>query len=359
VSRTQFFLLFFSIVFTIFLLLQAYAFRRYAQWIRRAFVHSTLRTWRAAGWILFSGGNLLIVLAVVFRSRFFSDNPVAQRIISYSSGLYFSSIITAALILLVRDVIRLVLFWVRRGIRLISQLAQGESTTVVPEEEPPVDVHRRGLIRSGGLAVLGATFGAPVLSAFTQVHDYRIIRRTLIFPNLPSGLRGFTMAQVSDIHAGVYMSESDIKEIVDLTNSLKAEVLFVTGDFVDSSDDQIPSLRTTLNKLQAEYGVFGCLGNHDHFATAALVSAAMEDAGIRMLNNAHHTLSVNGERLSIVGVDDAGSGIRNFARMDEAVAGLEPESFKILMSHHPDFFQAARRAGMDLTLAGHTHGGQV
>jgi hypothetical protein len=150
-----------------------------------------------------------------------------------------------------------------------------------------------------------------------------------------------------------------MEEIFEIVNSLQADLIVLTGDFVDSNDHEIEPLAKALPLLKAEYGVLGCLGNHDHFATAERVATAIEQSGVVLLNNAHYSFSICSEKLSFVGVDDAGRGTRYFARLDEAVKGLEPESFKIMLTHQPRFFPQARRAGMDLTLAGHTHGGQV
>jgi len=115
----------------------------------------------------------------------------------------------------------------------------------------------------------------------------------------------------------------------------------------------------SIDTLKAELGVWGCLGNHDHFATAEKVNDALVRRNVRMLNNAHETVTVNGDSFELIGVDDYGAGWRNFANPDAAFAGLRPDSFKILMTHRPDFFDIARKANIDLSLAGHTHGGQV
>jgi len=78
-----------------------------------------------------------------------------------------------------------------------------------------------------------------------------------------------------------------------------------------------------------------------------------------MLDNANRTLTINGEKFSMIGVDDAGYGRSNFANLDEALKGADPQMFRILLSHRPEFFPHAKKAGIDLTLSGHTHGGQV
>jgi hypothetical protein len=155
------------------------------------------------------------------------------------------------------------------------------------------------------------------------------------------------------------MTEDHMMEIVDLTNSLHANIVALTGDHVDSSDVEIPFVRNAMGMLKSDYGIYGCLGNHDHFATAEKVTAALEQVGIVMLDNTNRSLSVNGERLSMLGVDDAGRGRSDFARLDDALKGVEPQTFKVLLSHRPEFFPHAKKADIDLTLAGHTHGGQV
>jgi predicted MPP superfamily phosphohydrolase len=155
------------------------------------------------------------------------------------------------------------------------------------------------------------------------------------------------------------MTEGDMRQIFEIVNSLHPQLTLLTGDQVDNADSQIPPLHRALEVLKAEYGVFGVLGNHDHYANAERVAAAMRDRSVTVLSNEHRTLNVNGERLSLVGIDDAGNGARNFADIDAATENLSPEGFRIFLSHRPDTFATARAHGMHLSLAGHTHGGQV
>jgi hypothetical protein len=207
--------------------------------------------------------------------------------------------------------------------------------------------------------MLGATFGTPLISALLTSHEYTVKRVPLVFPNLPSGLNGLTVAQFSDVHSGVYMTEKQIFEIVELVNSLHPNIIVHTGDHVDNADNQIAAIVAPTRALKADYGVFGVLGNHDHFATAEKVSAALGQTGLQLLNNASRSLTINGERLSIIGVDDF-SRTNNFARLEDAVRGVNPDSFKLFLSHRPEFFdQASAKTDFDLMLAGHTHGGQV
>ncbi|NIR52643.1 MAG: hypothetical protein GWN61_12420 [candidate division Zixibacteria bacterium] len=155
------------------------------------------------------------------------------------------------------------------------------------------------------------------------------------------------------------MTENQIREIWEMINSLHPQIVLLTGDFVDSSDAEIPAVYNSIKVLKSEFGVFGALGNHDHYATAEKVNNALQQRGVMMLNNSHQTLNINNESLSIVGVDDPGYGYSNYADIEKATHGLSPQSFKILLAHRPTFFPTAQKYGMDLTLSGHTHGGQI
>jgi predicted MPP superfamily phosphohydrolase len=233
------------------------------------------------------------------------------------------------------------------------------STSVDSHPPTELSLRRRQLLKFGGATVAGIAIGTPLMSSIASARDYQITKVPLSFANLPVGLHGLTIAQLSDVHSGIYMTEDHMMEIVELANSLHANIIALTGDHVDSSDREIPAVREAMRMLKSDYGIYGCLGNHDHFATAEKVSAALQQIGVVMLDNANRTLRINGERFSLIGVDDAGHGRSNFARLDDGLRGVDPQAFKILLSHRPEFFAQAKKAGMDLTLAGHTHGGQV
>ena len=358
-SRFLIFPIFFVVIYSIVALLQWYEYRAYRGWVLRAFSAERQKSFLKRAWIVLAAGNTLFVLQLVARGMDMYAQPVIQFIVIYPAGIYFAAIVFGFLILLATDLLRFLSFWLRHAARLARQLARVESTSVNPYRSEETSRQRRQLLKLSGATVLGVTFGTPLISTIASPHDYRITRIPLSFRNLPGGLQGLTIAQVSDVHSGIYMTKDHMMEIVELTNALHAQLVVLTGDHVDSSDIQIPSVRDAMKRLKSEYGIYGCLGNHDHFATAEKVSAALQQVGIVMLDNANRALRINGETLSMIGVDDAGYGRSNFARLDEAVKGVDPETFRILLSHRPEFFPHATTAGIDLTLAGHTHGGQI
>jgi uncharacterized protein len=352
-------LIFIGVILLIFGAMQYYEYRTVRRWMHRAFAPDRRQQIHRYLLISLGIGNLLLVFQLVLRGNNAYEMPFLQYTIVFPAGIFFAAVILGFLIILVKDIVRLVLFWIRRGMSLLEKLGKSESTTVDPATEAGLSVRRREFLKLSGTATLAATFGAPFISAIASPRDYRINRVLLSFPDLPAGLHGLTIAQISDVHSGIYMTESHMMEIMEIANSLHANIVALTGDHVDNSDLQIPPVCNAMKGLKSDYGVFGCLGNHDHFATAEKVSEALQQVNVVMLDNAHRTLVINGEKISLVGVDDAGHDSSNFACLEDAVRGLDAETFKVLLSHRPEFFSKAKAAGMDLTLAGHTHGGQV
>ena len=311
-------------------------------------------------------GAILIIAntAVVFRLFWIRaggyDTTFAQSVI-YFSGVFTAMNLTALLLLILQRVFVFIghIFNKIRGllVKFSSQNKRQPQTKTLAENR--FDPERRRFLLFGGKTLAAASFGVPVIGALSTSRDYRVNRVPLYFANLPVGLEGLTIAQISDIHSGAFMTEHQIREIFEIVNSLHPNVIAMTGDFIDTSNGEIPAIHKTAGMLRSDYGIYGCLGNHDHFASINKVSAALRQKNVRMLNNAHESLMINDELVSIIGVDDAGRGFADYADLKTAMENIPSDSFKILLSHRPAFFPQAQQAGIDLTLSGHTHGGQV
>ncbi|HWP82442.1 MAG TPA: metallophosphoesterase [Bacteroidota bacterium] len=350
-QQTGLFLLFFGIIYSLFGLMLWYLYVSFRNWLAAAFDTLTAHQLRRLGlWIIIVGSSLLVSRPVLGWLGF-SHHPVAQVLVVYPAGFFFGAVVLGFVLLSLRDFLSFLASIVLTPFR--RQKAASRSTTNL------FDPARRRFLKTTGLTTAGVIGATPILSSILTSRDYTIVRLPLSFPNLPPRLNGFTIAQVSDLHSGPFMTQRQMEEIFEIVNSLNANLIVLTGDFVDSNDHEIEPLSKALGMLRAEFGMLGCLGNHDHFATPEKVASAIQQRNITLLKNSHRTLSVNGEKLTVVGVDDAGRGVRYYARLADAVRGLDWESFKIMLTHQPRFFPQARKAGMDLTLAGHTHGGQV
>lgn len=220
--------------------------------------------------------------------------------------------------------------------------------------QPEVGTSRRAFLQAAGAFSLGAPLILTGYGALKTARDYKVKRVELSFKNLPLALDGFTIAQISDIHSGTFMNENEMIAIREIMDAQHPQVAVMTGDFVDTSSREIEPVARVFSKIKTDYGIFGCMGNHDLFDNYRVVSAAMKDSGIVMLENGNKTLRVNGDNLNLVGVNDS-----RLADLSTALDGIDPDGFKVLLAHRPEFFPQSFQSGIDLQLSGHTHGGQL
>ncbi len=355
-SRSLQFFLFFSTILTIVGLMQWYLYVSYRRWITHVAPDRAGRWLRRAKIVLLVG-NLFFLLSFFGRSLGLFEISWLRVLVVYPAGMWFGSVLLGFIVVVMKDLGRLIVASTRRVVEVLRRLVATDSTTPAMAVQP-ADPNRRLFFKVAGTTTIGMIAATPVAASFATARDYQIRRIPLFFPNLPSELDGFTLAQISDLHSGIYMSRSDMQNIFEITNGLDPQLTVITGDLVDTNDSEIPPLHEALKMLKADRGVVAVLGNHDHFATGDRVAAAVRESGVRVLRNAHEVLQVDGARLSLVGVDDP-SPRRNFANIPAAMDGLDPESFKVMLVHQPRLWPEAKSVGIDLTLVGHTHGGQI
>jgi predicted MPP superfamily phosphohydrolase len=172
-------------------------------------------------------------------------------------------------------------------------------------------------------------------------------------PGLPRAFDGFTILQLSDLH--VEMSQEAMKRVPALLREASYDICVLTGDYRGAASGPFDAALAGVAQVRACLNgpVYGVLGNHD----TVRMLPGLEAMGIRMLMNESETIERAGERLHLVGIDDA-----HFYRMDnieKATAGILHDEFSILLSHTPEIYQQAAHAGFNLLLSGHTHGGQI
>lgn len=171
---------------------------------------------------------------------------------------------------------------------------------------------------------------------------------------------GLTIAHLSDLHCGPYISAQHIRRTVAQTNHLQPDLVVITGDFASKDALYIPICADELQALHARYGIFACMGNHDHWlsAGAKMVIESLQKAGITVLCNAAQPLSSKPETVWIAAVDDMLARQHDLERAMDTVPNDAPV---ILLAHEPDLAdQAAQHAKqIVLQLSGHSHGGQI
>ncbi|WP_407421426.1 metallophosphoesterase [Methanobrevibacter sp.] len=167
----------------------------------------------------------------------------------------------------------------------------------------------------------------------------------------------FRILNLTDIHLGQWINPEYLSELVDYVNTLNIDLITLTGDYFSYVlKDYEESLEESLKKLEAPYGKFGVLGNHDHWMDASKIRDIFKNSGIVDLSNDVVTLRKDEDRLNICGVDSCTVCADN---LDKVIAKMPEDIPSILLAHEPDFAKESSQTNkFDLQISGHSHGGQ-
>jgi len=223
-------------------------------------------------------------------------------------------------------------------------------------QQEPADGRRR-FLRTAARAVTLAPAAVAGFGVAIGRSQYRVTEVAVPIANLHPDLNGLRIVQISDVHLGPFLSESEFARVIDMANETKAQVAVATGDLISQAGDPLNHALRQLARLRSDTGIFGCHGNHEHYA-GALHYCTMEGKrlGIEFLRHGAWDLKFGQGHLRLVGVDYQ-SVLHPYLQGTDRL--IRRDATNLLLSHNPDVFPVARRQGFDLTLAGHTHGGQV
>ena len=223
--------------------------------------------------------------------------------------------------------------------------------------------------------VVGAIPFASIMYSITKGRfKFTVNKNTVPIKDLPSGLENLKIIQLSDIHLGNFNRKYDLLEgVVDHINHLNADLIFITGDLVNNFAAETKGWDTVFSKLKANYGKYAVLGNHDYgdysdwkspalkVANFEKIKKAYANFGFELLLNANTTLTINGDKISIIGVENWGHPpFPRYGKLNKAMQGTLANT-KLLLTHDPDHWEAEilKHTNIDLSLSGHTHGMQV
>jgi uncharacterized protein len=216
---------------------------------------------------------------------------------------------------------------------------------------------RRQFIKLSAASTVAVGLGGLGLGMWlrTQVDVSRV---NVNLPRLPEEFNGLTIAHLSDIHYGPFISADYLHRCVEIANSLNPDLVALTGDFTFGAKAYAEPCGEILSGLQARIGKFAVLGNHDHYNSAGRVTRALRQAGITVLIDEKERLEKRGEKLWLFGVDDLFHGSTDLVKLYQDCPTAE---MRITLAHNPDFLDeyATKRQYTDFMLSGHTHGGQI
>lgn len=304
----------------------------------------TGRAWRIGGAVVLALLFLTFLTAVATQR----SGPWQQITVLHLVGnVWVALLLYLTLVLLVAEVVRGVLLLVRRA----------RHTSTTPQRRR---AYARGAAVTAGVVAAG-TVGYGITQAFAPI---TVVQATVVVPGLPAEFDGYRIGLATDLHLGAISRAERTREVVDILAAQDVDVATFVGDLVDGTPDELAGAVAPLDVLTGPDGppdgVLFTTGNHEYYSDAPAWEAVLADRGLTVLANAGMPVTRDGARIWIAGVNDyTGSDFGDPADVAAALQGRQDGDVTVLMAHQPRQIEMAAAAGVDLQLAGHTHGGQV
>jgi uncharacterized protein len=236
---------------------------------------------------------------------------------------------------------------------------------ILPENAPVPGLSRREFFARIAVATPAVVAVGGGISAVGALDEFRI--RKLIVPirDLPSGIDGLSIAHVSDTHLGRFTTAQTLKRMASAVNDLDADLILQTGDLINNDQNDLPAAAEFVRSLRSKHGQYLCEGNHDLIGGRASFERFMRSEKLPMLVDEIAGVRINGVDVDFIGLSwfraprDGSLDDLMRTRVKTLASSRSHYAFPILLAHHPHAFDAARSAGIPLTLSGHTHGGQL
>ena len=234
----------------------------------------------------------------------------------------------------------------------------------VLRRKPPVtttgaDPTRRQILGTAAVALpVIATFGTAAIRT-RQPTRFRIREIPVPITDLPRDLHRLRIAHLSDTHVGKFTHGKLLHDLADTTNRLKADLVLLTGDLIDNSIDDLPEALDMVARIDPRSGLYLIEGNHDLFQGPEKFGQGVLDRGFNLLRDENAIVTAKGHPIELLGIRWHGRKNPIEDHIEEVFNNHNPEALPILLAHHPHAFDRAAELGIPLTLAGHTHGGQL
>ncbi len=363
---------FFTVVFLVLFGLQYLVYRTFRNFIREKAGENS--RWKFAAIIPFIIFNLPYIYIIA--NGFSSANipPAVMKYVFSPFYIFQGAVVFIGLYLFIGKLIKApfaVPLWIMNKFDSFRKWYSGFTRR---EPVKKFDSSRRAFVRTSAALVSGYAF-VGATAGVVGGDDFELTELSISIKDLPQELNGTTLTLISDIHSGPYMKEGLMQKYVDAVNEIGSDLIVMPGDLTNTSVKEAYEFSRAFSRLEAKYGAYASLGNHDFFSDPGEVTKVITgEPPLRILRNEHDVINKNSKQLVIMGSDDtrqSGGGpdpmlMQNFektlasARTGLGKSGRDFDSLpKLLLFHKPYFFDEMSEKNVDLILSGHTHGGQV
>ncbi|MFW0739519.1 metallophosphoesterase [Flavobacterium sp. T12S277] len=329
------------------------------------YAYQAFRTLIKLRWVLV-GYQIISLLLLIFIMYSFSqvDRSVGQtRQFMFTTGLMllvYVPKIVLTLIMFGEDIFRL-------GAGIVNYFVYNSSgSEAIPS--------RRKFISQIGLGLATVPFLSLIYGIFEGKYNFKVIKQTIFFPDLPDAFDGFKITQISDVHSGSFDNPDKINYAIDLINAQESDLILFTGDIVNTHAKEMhPWLETFKRIKNYKYGKFSVLGNHDYGEYVTWPSEKEKDEnfkeiknlygqiGFDLLLNEHRYIQKGDDKIALIGVENWGENFKKAGDLNKASENVTQDDFKVVMSHDPTHWEYEIKnhpKKFHLTLSGHTHGMQ-
>ena len=327
------------------------------------------RIFRVSYWVV-SGGYLFTSI-LLFAIPGFLNGP-SNRLVQLVFGglvLFYLPKLVLLVFLLIDDL--------RIGFQFVIIRIQDWFSSSTPSTDSTTyqSISRSQFLTQAGVLLASIPFASVAYGLVRGKYNYKVRKETIFIKNLPSAFEGFRIAQVSDIHSGSFDDPEAVEQGIDLVNAQGADLIVFTGDLVNNKAEEVEPYIPIFKKLAAPHGVYSIFGNHDYgdyvsnwkpgekAENLRRLAAIQAEMGWRLLLNENVEICQENDFISLIGVENWSAKARfpKYGRLDEAMERVRPDSTQILLSHDPSHWEAevlSKYPGINLMLAGHTHGMQ-
>jgi predicted MPP superfamily phosphohydrolase len=327
--------------------------------------YQAFRTLIKLRWVLISYQviSLLLLVFIVYSFTQFDRSVGQTKQTMFTMGLMllvYVPKIVLTLIMFGEDIFRI-------GASLLNYFMYN-----APRKEMMPD--RRKFISQIALGLAAVPFLSLIYGIFEGKYNFKVIKQTVFFPDLPDAFDGFRITQISDVHSGSFDNPEKINYAIDLINEQEADMILFTGDIVNTHAKEMHPWLETFNRIKEyKYGKFSILGNHDYGEYVTWPSEKQKDEnfqeikglygkiGFKLMLNEHTYIQKGDDKIALIGVENWGVNFKKAGDLNKASENVHQDDFKVLMSHDPSHWEAEIKEhpkNFHLTLSGHTHGMQ-